>query len=78
MPFTKHVHNAEKAAGGNGFVTIETLRAEFTSPAWEPLQDKNSVLCRILLSAPFKNPEKGTGHDQIDANFLILYGLLLC
>lgn len=54
----KHIRNAEKAAGGEGFVTIETLIEEFTSPAWAALMERNSQLCKMLLCDAFKNPSK--------------------
>lgn len=76
--FVDHVRKAEAAAGGNGFVTLATLRAEFTSPAWHELNDENSILSKILLSSAFKNEKKGQTVGQIDQDALILYGLLLC
>jgi hypothetical protein len=60
------VRKAEKAAGGNGFVTLETLRQYFTSPAWHELNDENSILSKILLSSAFKNESKGQSAGQID------------
>lgn len=61
--FVDHVRKAEKAAGGNGFVTLDTLRQEFTSPAWNELKDENSILSKILLSSAFKNEKKGQSAD---------------
>lgn len=56
--FADHARKAEKAAGGQGFVTIETLQAQFTSNAWIDLKSRNTVLVRMLLTDIFKNPEK--------------------
>jgi hypothetical protein len=59
-------------------VTLETLRAEFTSPAWADLKNENSILSKILLSSAFKNAQKGQSAGQIDSDTMILYGVLLC
>jgi hypothetical protein len=74
----EHVKKADSAAGGNGFVTLDTLAAEFTSPAWNDLKNENSILAKILLSSAFKNAKKGQSAGQIDADTMILYGVLLC
>jgi hypothetical protein len=37
--FVEHARKAEKAAGGQGFVTIETLAEQFTSAAWADLKN---------------------------------------
>jgi hypothetical protein len=58
IPFCNHIRKAEKMAGGNGYVTIEYLKEEFASPAWEGLNNKNSVLVKILLSSAFKNKKR--------------------
>ena len=66
-------------AGGNGYVTIESLKEEFTSPAWEGLNNKDSILVKILLSSAFKNYTKGIYHeDHICADTLKLFGILHC
>ena len=73
------MRKAEKAAGGQGFVTIDTLKDQLNSPAWESLKDLNSVLCRVLLSKAFKDAKKNiTEPEQISADILLLYGVLLC
>lgn len=76
--YVKHIRNAEKAAGGEGFVTIETLIEEFTSPAWAALMERNSQLCKMLLSDAFKNPSKNQSDSQIDADYLIIFGIIHC
>ena len=76
--FVEKVDEAEKAAGGNGHVTIDTLKAQFSTPAWASLGNNDSVLCKMLLSDAFKNEEKGQAADQIDRDWLVCYGLILC
>ena len=51
--FMIKVGAAEEAAGDEGFVTLETLRYELHTPAWEDLQDESSVLSKFLLSPAF-------------------------
>jgi hypothetical protein len=76
--FVEKVDEAEKAAGGNGSVTIDTLKAQFTTPAWGSLANQDSVLSKILLSDSFKNAEKGQAADQIDRDWLVCYGIIHC
>lgn len=76
--FVDHVRNAEKAAGGEGYVTIETLQNQFTSPAWNELLENESKLVKLLLSDAFKNPTKNQSSHQIDADNLILFGIIHC
>lgn len=79
VPFCDHIRKAEKISGGDGYVTINSLKEELTSPAWDPLHDVDSVLVRILLSSAFKNPEKGiTSDDHICSDTLKLFGILHC
>lgn len=75
--FCDNARRAEKAAGNQGFVTVESLRTQFTSAAWAGLADPQSTLVRLLHSAPFRNAEKGQQVGQINLNYFILYGLLL-
>lgn len=77
VSFCEHVRNAEKAAGGEGYVTIATLGEQFNSQAWEALHDHDSMLCKILLSSVFKTAEVHED-DHIDANTLMTFGLLHC
>jgi hypothetical protein len=79
VPFCDHVRKAEKLAGGDGYVTIDSLKEEFASPAWESLNNRDSILVRILLSSAFKNNDKGITHeDHICADTLKLFGILHC
>jgi hypothetical protein len=65
---------AEQQAGAEGYVTLETLRGELTTPAWADLGDENSTLSKFLLSAAFK--KDGQEADQIDCESLIIFALL--
>ena len=76
--FIAKVNDAETACGEQGYVTIESLAVEFSSPAWKDLKDPDSVLVKLLTSAAFKDEKKGHGADQIDADFLRCFGLLNC
>jgi len=40
-------------------VTIEALKAEFTTPAWQSLAETDSGLNQLLCASYFKNEEKG-------------------
>ena len=67
---------ALKNSGDNGFVTIEALAKEFTTPAWADLAKENSPLNQILTTPYFK--KANLEHDQIDVDYLRLMGLLHC
>jgi len=67
---------ALKNSGDSGFVTIDALRKEFTTPAWADLQKEESPLNQILTSQHFK--KANLEHDQIDVDYLKLIGLLHC
>ena len=49
---------ALKNSGDSGYVTIEALRKEFTTPAWADLQKDGSPLNTMLTSPIFKNPKE--------------------
>ena len=55
--FFEKVDNAEKASGGNGFVTFEALQAELVTPAWFGLGSPDSTLYRLLNSDLFAGPD---------------------
>ena len=59
-------------------MTIETLKAEFTTPAWADIGQPDSGLYKLLSSAHFKDEKKGHTVEQIDADFLRVFGLLHC
>ena len=40
--FLKKVDDALKECGDEGFVTVESLRTQFTTPAWADLQKPDS------------------------------------
>jgi hypothetical protein len=57
------VTTAEKACGGEGFVTVDALCKVFTSPAWSQLTQNDSKLCKVLLSDAFKDVNKTMSGD---------------
>ena len=67
---------AEQNAGGEGFVTAESLRGEFSTPAWKDLDDESTLLHRIITSSAFKSNHYR--EEQIDAETLALFGILHC
>lgn len=72
------IDEAEKECGSAGFVTLQALRKALPSAAWEPLNDPKSKLTEVLLSAFFKNEEKGQAADQVDSEYLKMFALLHC
>lgn len=72
------VYEADRICGEKGFVTLDELRNQFNSPAWAAINDDDSKLTKVLLSAALKDPEVGHQPNQIDTKYLICYGLLLC
>ena len=75
--FLEKVDEAEKQCG-EGYVTIEALKAELSSPAWLPLSEPDSSLYKFLTSGVFKNEAKGHTPEQIDTDYLRIFGLLHC
>ena len=57
----KCIDDAEVADGGEGFVTLASLRQQLNTPAWKELDNADSTLGKILLSQHFKDEKKG--HD---------------
>ena len=51
---------------------------QFDTKAWAGLDTQDSAISKVLLSDAFKNPQKGQKADQIDKDYLLLYGLLHC
>ena len=76
--FEQNVRSAELECGSKGFVTIAALRKYCLTDAWAQLDAKESKLVKCLTSEAFKDQEKGQAYNQIDANFILCYGLLLC
>lgn len=76
--FVRRVRQAETEHENDGFVTIELLRKHFNTPAWKPLHDDNSNLCKILASEAFKCEEKPHSPEEIYADYLVTYGIMLC
>lgn len=59
-------------------MTIAALRKFCLTDAWAQLDAADSKLVKVLLSEAFKDQEKGQAYNQIDATFVLCYGLLLC
>lgn len=78
LPFKNAVNAAEEECGGEGFVTLSALAKQLSTPAWAGLDDENSVIAGVLLSDEFKNPKKGHQADQIDKDYLMIFGLINC
>ena len=72
------LESADKKCGEKGFVTIEALSDELTTPAWEDLRNEESQLYKFLCSAMFKNERKGHDKDEIDTEYLRIFALLHC
>lgn len=54
-------------------MSIESLRAVFTTEAWAELKDDNSRITKLVKSPVFKNKD-----GKIDVNSLVLFGFLHC
>ena len=54
------------------------MKAEFDTPAWAPLKEPDSNLCKFLTSSVFKNEAKGHTHEQLDTDYFRLWGLMHC
>ena len=55
----KCIDDAETEDGGEGFVTLPTLRKHLNTPAWKALDDSGSELSSILLSQYMKDEKAG-------------------
>ena len=78
LAFKNALNEAESNCGGEGYVTLKALAAQLTTKAWAGLDDENSELAKLLLSDAFKDPSKGQSAEQIDKDFLMMFGLLHC
>jgi hypothetical protein len=63
LAFSQAVRRAHAACGNQNFVTISALRKELNTPSWKPLEEENSILCKILRSDAFKNPKHAQTAD---------------
>lgn len=72
--------NPEPAEGQEveqvSYVTLKSLRQHLPTPAWEGLDDEQSKIGKVLMSAAFKS--EGTEAGQIHADFLKAFALLHC
>lgn len=78
IDFFRAIEVAHQECGRENFVTIEALAHVLNTPAWEQLKQKDSRLCKVLLHSAFKNEEEGQSAEQIDVQYLQIYGFLLC
>lgn len=76
--FKEAVNSALEACGDEGFVTLTALADLLTTKAWSPLTKPDSALAKLLTSSFFKDESAGQSADQIDAQTLILFGILHC
>jgi hypothetical protein len=49
------INEATVDCGNKGFVTRFTLRKALPTPAWQPLEEPESMLSKILTSSVFKS-----------------------
>ena len=56
---SKCIDDAEAEDGGEGYVTLPTLRKKLNTPAWKDLENPDSKLGKILLSSSLKDEKKG-------------------
>jgi len=61
-------------SGGNGEVSIEDMASVFSTEAWSPLQDSDSV-CYQFMTTELKVKKRG---GNLDYNSLVIMGLLYC
>ena len=78
LAFKNAVRQAEMVCGGEGWLTLEALATFLTTQAWHDLDDPKSDLFKILQSNAFKVKSKNHKANQIDADSLIIFGLLHC
>lgn len=76
--FFTAVEIAHTNCNKEGFVTIDALAEVLNTPAWAQLKQSDSKLVKVLLHPAFKNQDEGHGAEQIDVNYLQIYGYLLC
>ena len=69
---------AHEKCGNKGFITREALREAIPTPAWEPLEKKDSVLSKVLLSDAFKTAKMESGSEEIDVKHFLAFSLLHC
>jgi len=60
-------------------VTLDALKNHLNTPVWKKaLAKADSQASKALLSDAFKNPKKGQSAQQIDLEYLVIYGLFHC
>ena len=74
--FLKKIDECHKACGDGGFVTIDSMKTQFTTAAWQDLKKPDSALSKMLTSKHFKN--EGHTAEQIDLDTLKLIAIFHC
>lgn len=60
-------------------MTLDALKNHLNTAAWKKgLSKTDSPVSKVLLSDAFKNPVKGQSAQQIDVEYLTMFGLLHC
>lgn len=78
LAFKNAVRDAETAAGGQGFVTLKTLSEFLNTQLWRQGLSEGTPLGTLLTSSAFKDDKKGQSEDEIDADILMMFGILHC
>ena len=76
--FMTKLDNARKACGDQGYVTIEALKAELNTPAWDDLNMPESELHKFLCTEIFLDSSKGHVIGQLDYDLMRIFGILHC
>lgn len=69
-----HLNLAHEMSGSRGEVCLEDMASVFSTEAWSPLQDEDSV-CYQFMTSELKVKKRG---GKLDYNSLVIMGLLYC
>ena len=72
------IEEASFASGEGPFVTLKNLRKSLPTDAWAALEDKQSSLCKVILSPEFGAEETDSDDPKINADYLKMWALLHC
>ena len=72
------IEEASEASGEGTFVTLKNLRKSLPTDAWADLEDRQSNLCKVILSAEFGCEETDSDDPKINADYLKMWALLHC
>jgi len=67
-----------KECGNSNTITIESIKNNFTSPAWKAINDTNSITYKYLTHANLKEEEEGNEENEICFETFATIGFLLC